>query len=189
MPGIKTGRRDPGPLLHYSLMPILQVTVLAVVQGLTGLLAFGGAGLLFLTSRLLGWETESLSFDIILHVGTLIAVLLYFFRDWLQIVGQAFGIHAGHDQELKHNRGLLWLLAIGSIPVGVAGLAFHKQAESTWRNEWVIGGMLIAIGLVMWFAENARRKLRDMSTIHLPDALAIGLAQAIAVVPDCSRSG
>jgi undecaprenyl-diphosphatase len=170
-------------------MPILQVIVLALVQGLTEFLPISSTAHLFLTSRLLGWEAESLSFDIILHLGTLIAVLLYFFRDWLQIIGQAFGLHVGHDQELKHNRGLLWLLAIGSIPVGVAGLAFNKQAESTWRNEWVIGGMLIAIGLVMWLAESAGRKLRDMSTIHLPDALAIGLAQAIAVVPGCSRSG
>ena len=170
-------------------MPILQVIVLAVVQGLTEFLPISSTAHLFLTSRLFGWETESLSFDIILHLGTLIAVLLYFFRDWLQIIGQAFGIHFGHDQELKHNRGLLWLLAIGSIPVGVAGLVFHKQAESTWRNEFVIGGMLIGIGILMWLAESAGRKSRDMGTIHLPDALTIGLAQALAVVPGCSRSG
>jgi undecaprenyl-diphosphatase len=170
-------------------MPILQVIVLALVQGLTEFLPVSSTAHLFLTSRLLGWEAESLSFDIILHLGTLIAVLLYFFRDWLQIIGQAFGMQIGHDHELKHNRSLLWLLAIGSIPVGIAGLLFNKQAESTWRNEFVIGGMLIAVGVLMWFAENAGRRLRDLGAIQLPDALTIGLAQALAVVPGCSRSG
>ena len=170
-------------------MPILQVIVLALVQGLTEFLPVSSTAHLFLTSRLLGWEAESLSFDIILHFGTLLAVLLYFFRDWLQIIGQAFGIRIGHDEELKHNRGLLWLLAIGSIPVGVAGLVFNKQAESTWRNEFVIGVMLIAIGLLMWFAENAGRKVRGLGAIQLPDAITIGLSQALAVVPGCSRSG
>jgi len=170
-------------------MPILQVIVLALVQGLTEFLPVSSTAHLFLTSRLLGWEAESLSFDIILHLGTLLAVLLYFFRDWLQIIGQAFGIRIGHDEELKHNRRLLWLLAIGSIPVGVAGLVFNKQAESTWRNEFVIGVMLIAIGLLMWFAENAGRKVRGLGAIQLPDAITIGLSQALAVVPGCSRSG
>src|SRR5947208_14426933 len=96
-------------------MPMLQVIVLAFVQGLTEFLPISSTAHLFLTSRLLGWQTESLSFDIILHLGTLIAVLLYFFRDWLQIIGQAFGIGIGHDHELKNNRGLLWLLDRKSV--------------------------------------------------------------------------
>src|SRR5580765_7298235 len=109
-------------------MPILQVIVLAVVQGLTEFLPISSTAHLFLTSRLFGWNAESLTFDIILHLGTLAAVLLYFFRDWLQIIGQAFGINVGYDRELAQNRGLLWLLAIGSVPVGLAGLAFNKLA-------------------------------------------------------------
>src|SRR5437763_3779290 len=126
-------------------MPLLQVIVLAVVQGLTEFLPVSSTAHLFLTSRLLGWETESLTFDIILHIGTLLAVLLYFFRDWLQIIAQAFGGRVEHDRELKHNPGLLWLLAIGSIPVGIAGILFNKQAETTWRNPWVMGVMLIVV--------------------------------------------
>jgi len=170
-------------------MPLYQVTILAIIQGLTEFLPISSTAHLFLTSRLLGWTAESLTFDIILHLGTLAAVLLYFFRDWLQIVGQAFGIEVGHDRELAQNRGLLWLLAIGSVPVGLAGLAFNKLAEGPWRNEFVIGGMLILIGIVMWIAEEKGRQFRDLATIYLPDALVIGLAQALAVVPGCSRSG
>ena|SRR5689334_4917170 len=170
-------------------MPILQVIVLAVVQGLTEFLPISSTAHLYLTSWLLGWQTESLDFDIMLHLGTLVAVLLYFFRDWIQIIAQGFGVHAGHDEELKHNRSLLWLLAVGSLPIGAAGLLFNKQAETVWRNPIVMGVMLILIGIVMLLAENAGRRMRDLSSIIFPDALVIGLAQALAVVPGCSRSG
>src|SRR5450755_649838 len=94
----------------------------------------------------------------------------------------------GND-ELQHNHMLLWLLGIGTIPVGIAGLVFNKQAETTWRNPFVIGGMLIAVGVLMYLAENAGRQQRDLSSIHLPDAVTIGVAQALAVVPGTSRSG
>jgi undecaprenyl-diphosphatase len=95
----------------------------------------------------------------------------------------------GSDEELRHNRGLLWLIAIASVPVGVAGLAFNKQAEGPWRNAFVIGGMMIGVGILMWIAENAARLQRDLASLNGPDAAAIGLFQALAVVPGTSRSG
>lgn len=166
-----------------------QVVILALVQGLTEFLPISSTAHLYLSSWLFGWQTESLSFDIMLHLGTLIAVLLYFLRDWLQIIGQALGVDAGGSNELRQNRALLWLLVIGSIPVGLAGLLFNKQAETTWRNPVVMGVMLIAIGVVMWLAENAGRQRRDLGSVDIADAGMIGLAQALAVVPGCSRSG
>src|SRR5215469_5485751 len=108
-------------------MPILQVIVLAVVQGLTEFLPISSSAHLYLTSWLLGWNAESLDFDIMLHVGTLVAVLLYFFKDWVQIIAQGFGIHMGRDPELKLNQVLLWLLVIGTIPIGVCGALFNKM--------------------------------------------------------------
>jgi undecaprenyl-diphosphatase len=170
-------------------MPIFQVVILAMVQGLTEFLPISSTAHLYLSSWLLGWQTESLSFDIMLHIGTLIAIVIYFFRDWVQIIGQAFGMHVSKSNDLGQNRALLWLLAIGSVPVGVAGLLFNKQAETTWRNPVVMGMMLILIGVVMWVAEKAGRKQRDLGSVDLSDSLAIGLAQALAVVPGCSRSG
>ena len=170
-------------------MPIVQVIVLAVVQGLTEFLPISSTAHLYLTSWLLGWNAEGLDFDIALHIGTLLAVIIYFFKDWLQIIGQGLGMQIGGDQELKHNHMLLWLLVIGSIPVGVAGLAFNKQAEGPWRNPFVIGGMLIAVGVLMYFAERVGKKQRDMASISGPDAVSIGLAQALAVIPGTSRSG
>ncbi len=170
-------------------MPLLQVIILAIVQGLTEFLPISSTAHLYLTSWLLGWNAESLSFDISLHIGTLAAVLLYFFRDWLQIVAQGFGIQWGADKELRQNPKLLWLLAIGSIPVGVFGLLFNKQAETTWRNPVVRGTMKIVVGLLMYAADRMGRKTRDIGEIGGGDAAAIGAAQALAIVPGTSRSG
>jgi undecaprenyl-diphosphatase len=170
-------------------MPLYQVIVLAIVQGLTEFLPISSTAHLYLTSWLLGWQAESLTFDIALHIGTLAAVVAYFFRDWIQIVAQGLGMSYGRDAELKLNRAMLWLLVIGTIPVGVAGLLFNKQAESTWRNPFVIGGMLIGVGVLMWFADRVGKRQRDLSTVNAGDAITIGVAQALAVVPGTSRSG
>jgi undecaprenyl-diphosphatase len=170
-------------------MSLVQVIVLAVVQGLTEFLPVSSTAHLYLTSWLLGWQTEALSFDIMLHLGTLLAILLYFLGDWIQIIAQGFGFKAGHDEDLKHNRTLLWLMAIATVPVGVCGYLFNKQAETVWRTPWVMGVMLIAIGLLMWVAENAGRQVRDLGNVNLTDSLTVGLAQVLAIVPGCSRSG
>jgi undecaprenyl-diphosphatase len=170
-------------------MPILQVIILAVVQGLTEFLPISSTAHLYLTSKALGWDDGGLTFDIVLHIGTLLAVVIYFFRDWMQILAQGFGIRHGRDEELKHNHMLLWLLAIGTIPVGIAGLLFGKQAETVWRSPYVIGVMMIVVGVLMGYAEKAGQRVRDLSSLNLPDALGIGVAQALAVVPGTSRSG
>ncbi len=170
-------------------MPLVQVIVLAIVQGFTEFLPISSTAHLYLSSWLMGWQTESLDFDIMLHLGTLIAVLLYFFRDWVQIIGQGFGVPVGHDKELEQNRAMLWLLAVGSIPIGVAGLLFNKQAEGAWRNPIVMGFMLVFIGALMWIAERANKHQRDLGSVGLMDAVSIGVSQALAVVPGCSRSG
>lgn len=170
-------------------MPILHVVVLGMVQGLTEFLPISSTAHLYLTSWLLGWNIEGLDFDIMLHLGTLLALLLYFARDWVQIVAQGFGVQLGHDSELRHNHMLLWLLAIGSVPIGVAGLLFKKQAEGAWRSPYVMGVMLIVIGLLMWVAEKVSLRARDLASLGLGDAGMIGVAQALALVPGTSRSG
>jgi undecaprenyl-diphosphatase len=170
-------------------MPILQVVVLGVIQGLTEFLPVSSTAHLYLTSWLLGWQTEALNFDIMLHVGTLVALILYFFRDWMQIIGQAFGLRVGHDNELRLNHMLLWLLVIGTMPIAVVGFLFEKQADTVWRTPWVMGTMLIAVGVLMYVAENASRKARDLASVNGPDAVVIGVAQALAVIPGTSRSG
>jgi undecaprenyl-diphosphatase len=170
-------------------MPISQVIVLAIVQGLTEFLPVSSTAHLYLTSWLLGWQTESLNFDIMLHLGTLVSVLIYFFRDWVQIVAHGFGMHVGKDDELRANPGLLWLLALGSIPIGIFGALFNKKAETEWRTPLVMGVMLIVVGVLIWLAERAGRKQRELASLTLTDAVAIGFAQVLAIVPGTSRSG
>ena len=170
-------------------MPLYQVIVLALIQAITEFLPISSTAHLALAPWLFGWKDPGLTFDIALHAGTLLAILIYFLRDWIQIIAEGFGIHAGYDPQLRQNRRLLWLLALGSIPIGAAGLLFSKQAESTWRSPYVIGTMLIVVGVLMWFAERVSRGKKDLGQVQWGDGITIGVAQALAVVPGTSRSG
>ena len=169
-------------------MELYQVIVLAVIQGITEFLPVSSHAHLILAPLLFGWKDPGLTFDIALHAGTLAAVLLFFFRDWLQVIAQGFGISYGSDQQLKQNRMLLWYLVVGSIPAGIIGFIFKEQAED-WKNPFVIGAMMIGIGLLMWLAERLGSMTKTMAAITFPDSVAIGAAQALAVVPGVSRSG
>jgi undecaprenyl-diphosphatase len=170
-------------------MPLVHVIILAIVQGLTEFLPVSSTAHLYLTSWLLGWKAESLNFDISLHIGTLLAVVIYFFPDWIQIFGQGFGMHLGADEDLKLNRMLLWLLAIGTIPAAIAGVLLDKYAETNWRNPMLMGAMLVAVGILMGLADRGTRHLRHLASLNLPDVLSVGIAQAFAVIPGVSRSG
>ena len=170
-------------------MPLYQVIVLAIIQGLTEFLPISSSAHLALVPWLFGWKDPGLSFDIALHAGTLLAILLYFYRDWIQIIAHGFGLRFGSDRDLQKNPRLLWLIAIGSIPVGIAGLLFEKQAETSWRSPYLIGAMLIAIGVLMWIADRKSKGQEDIGEISAPDAMTVGVAQALAVVPGTSRSG
>jgi len=170
-------------------MPLVQVIVLGIVQGLTEFLPISSTAHLALVPWLFGWTDPGLEFDIALHVGTLVAVLLYFFRDWLQILAQGLGMTVAGDPHLARNRKLLWLLAAGTIPAGVAGILFQRQAETTLRSPTVIASMMIGIGLVLWWADFSGRKQKDLGHVSSLDSISIGLAQALAIVPGTSRSG
>jgi undecaprenyl-diphosphatase len=170
-------------------MPLYQVVVLSIIQALTEFAPVSSSAHLALAPWLFGWKDPGLTFDVALHVGTLAAILIYFLRDWVQIIGQGLGLRAGSDPQLKQNRALLWLLAVASIPIGLIGYFFNKQAETTWRNPYLIGAMLILIALVMWLAERRGAGNKPMSQIDWSDGLAIGIAQALAVIPGTSRSG
>jgi len=170
-------------------MPLYQVIVLAIVQGLTEFLPVSSTAHLELVPWLFGWKDPGLSFDIALHVGTLAAVVLYFWKDWVQIIAQGFGMRVSGDRELEKSPNLLWLLVIGSIPVGIAGFLLQKRAETSWRSPYVIGAMLIIVGIVMWIADRKTNGRQTLAHVKGMDAIAIGAAQALAVVPGTSRSG
>ena len=110
-------------------------------------------------------------------------------KDWLQLAAQAFGVNYAPDPELARNRRLFWYLVLATIPVGIAGYIFKEQAETTWRNSLVIGISLIAVGILMYFADRISYLKKDLGEISLRDSATIGLAQALAIVPGVSRSG
>jgi undecaprenyl-diphosphatase len=170
-------------------MPLLEVIVLGLVQGLTEFLPISSTAHLALIPWLFHWQDPGLGFDIALHVGTLAAIIIYFFRDWVQIIAQGFGMNVDGDPALKRNRMLLWLMAAATIPVGLFGYIFKKQAETTWRTPMVIGSMLIAVGIVLWICDRVGRRQKDLGHVTAVDAIVIGLAQALSIVPGTSRSG
>jgi len=160
-------------------MPWTQVIVLGLVQGITELLPVSSSAHLYIVSWLLKWPDQGLTFDVALHVGTLLAIGLYFLRTWVEI--------------LTKNFRLLGLLILGTIPGGIAGLLLEHFIEEKLRNPAVapivIGINAIVFALVMAWAESASRRTRDLNSLNTPDTLSIGMAQALAVIPSVSRSG
>lgn len=170
-------------------MSLLHAIVLGILQGLTEFLPVSSSAHLIIVPWILNWDDGGLTFDVALHAGTLIAVLLFFFRDWVQILAQGFGLSIGHDPALDKNRGLLWLLAAGTIPGAAAGFLFEKQAEAAFRSPYIVATAAIAIGLVMWLSDAVGRRQKDISHVSLADSILIGCAQALAIIPGVSRSG
>lgn len=170
-------------------MPLYQVIILAIVQGFTEFLPVSSSAHLALAPWLFGWKDQGLTFDIALHFGTLAAILIYFFKDWVQVLAHGFGLAYGSDPELKKNPRLLWMLVLATLPVGVFGYLLEKHAEGEWRNPILIGCMLIGVGLLMLLAERISKVRKGMDQVSLMDSIVIGLAQALAIVPGTSRSG
>ncbi|MFZ5926630.1 MAG: undecaprenyl-diphosphate phosphatase [Acidobacteriota bacterium] len=175
--------------MSFSIMPIHQAVLLAVIQGLTEFLPISSSAHLALAPWLLGWKDQGLAFDIALHFGTLLGVLLYFAREWKQILLDGLGLANRAPGEDGIPRRMLWMLAAGTVPVGIAGLLLKDAAETVFRTPWVIGTMLILVGLLMGWAERRAQFRRTVGDVTWTDALAIGAAQALAVVPGTSRSG
>ena len=170
-------------------MPIWQAVVLGTIQGLTEFLPVSSSAHLAVVPYLFGWQDQGIEFDIALHFGTLLAVLGYFFKDWLQIIAQGFGMKATGDPSIARNPKLLWLLVLATIPAGVIGLLFEKQAEAAGNNLYMVGTLSIVMGLMMLWAEKAGKQSRGLAQINMSDALSIGASQALAVMPGVSRSG
>jgi undecaprenyl-diphosphatase len=173
-------------------MPLWQVIVLAVVQGLTEFLPISSSAHLILIPQFLHWNDPGLAFDVALHAGTLLAVLLYFLRHWIQLVLCGFGLHyprRASEQTVTHNRRMFWYLVAGTIPGGLVGFLFEKRIEENLRSPVPIACAMILIALLMWYAESVARLERPIEQVSLGDSLAIGSAQALALFPGVSRSG
>jgi undecaprenyl-diphosphatase len=165
----------------------LHAIVLAIVQGLSEFLPISSSGHLVLVPHFLGWQDQGLAFDVAVHVGTLFAVVAYFRRELLAMARAWVGSFAGGG--LTRDARLAWCVVIGTIPVGVVGLLFSELIEQMLRNPLFVAGTLSFFGLLMWLADRLGRQQRDEYTVGWRDALLIGAAQALALMPGTSRSG
>ncbi|HJP95349.1 MAG TPA: undecaprenyl-diphosphatase UppP [Pyrinomonadaceae bacterium] len=187
-------------------MNILQAIILGLVQGLTEFIPVSSTAHLVFAARIVnlyGGADKTLQAQqttatiAVIQLGTLLAVLIYFARDIVNITRAFVGDHIAllsRSREgwrgLSNDALLGWLVIIGSIPVGVVGLLFKKQIEGTFtKNLWVIATMMVVVGALMTIAEIVGRRRRDMNRLRVSDALAVGSAQVLALIPGSSRSG
>lgn len=170
-------------------MTVFQAIVLGTVQGLTEFLPISSSAHLVLFPWFFGWKDPGLAFDVFLHIGTLLALLGYFAHDWIAIARA--GVMSVVDRRIGFDRErlLFWLIGIGTIPAGVAGLLFHEQVELVFRDPILIAIPLAAVGFLMYWIDGSYPALRHIDELSFKDAVWIGLAQACAIVPGVSRSG
>ena len=172
---------------------LLQALVMGVVQGLTEFLPISSSGHLILVPALAGWDDaflNSLAFSVMLHVGTLGALLVYFRDDWLRLIPA--GLAAVRDRSFagSADRRLAWLLAVSTVPAGLAALAFGDVVErDAFRQPGLVVTMLVVFAGVLWLADRWGSRSRGIDELGFAGAAGIGLAQAVALIPGVSRSG
>lgn len=165
----------------YLYMEILQAVILGVVQGLTEFLPISSSGHLVLMRRVFGFPDQGLGFDIFLHLATLLAVILYFWRDWIRIL-----------KDLFQKKGIFWQIVIATLPAAAAGVFLEKLVENFFRQAIWVALFFVLCGLFFVFAERSYQKIKtkkSLEKISFKDALFIGVAQIFALLPGISRSG
>ncbi|MFA7209742.1 MAG: undecaprenyl-diphosphate phosphatase [Parcubacteria group bacterium] len=165
---------------------IIQSAALGLAQGLGEFLPISSSAHLVILPWLFGFSDPGLAFDVALHFGTLVAVLGYFWRDWLDIFRSAL---LKKESRMGYAENMLWLLMAATIPGAIIGLALESKAETVFRNPLLIAVALSAMGLALYITDKKAKQEKGMSEIGWKEALSIGFSQAIAIIPGISRSG
>jgi undecaprenyl-diphosphatase len=173
-------------------MSLFHAIIMALVQALTEFLPVSSTAHLILFPWLLHWQDPGLAFDVALHAGTLVALVMYFFKDWLTLavcgLGGKYPANAP-GEEVEQHRRMFWYMVLGTIPAGIAGVLFHHQIEETLRQPKIVGFSLVIVALLMWWADSRSNLSRKLEESNLGDAATMGTAQALALWPGVSRSG
>jgi undecaprenyl-diphosphatase len=171
---------------------VLQALVMGVVQGLTEFLPVSSSGHLIIVPYLFGWDDAfltSLAFSVMLHIGTLVALLVYFREDWLRLVPA--GLAALRDRSFHDDddRRLAWLLVAATIPAAVVGFVLGDVVETSFRQVGLVAVTLVVGGVILLLADRFGATSRGIRDVTFPISFGIGVAQALALVPGISRSG
>lgn len=167
-----------------SLIPAL---LLGLLQGLTEFLPVSSSGHLVLAQSLIpGFRQPGVLFDVALHIGTLVAVCIYFWKD---LWDMALSLFSSEQATARSSRRLLWLLIVGSVPTVIMGLLFRKQFEAMFDDVYGAGIWFIITGILLFITDRVVRQGRDLAEMGVLDALVIGFAQGLSIIPALSRSG
>ena len=163
-------------------MTILQAVILGLAQGLGEFLPISSSAHLVLIPWLFGWTDPGLTFDVALHIGTLVAVVIYFWKDWWQLILKGF-------TDIRSVKGrLFWYLVVATVPGAIGGFLLEKKAETIFRSPILIALMLIGMGILLYWADRRSAKKIEINDITFGTSLLIGISQALAIVPGVSRS-
>jgi undecaprenyl-diphosphatase len=171
---------------------IFQALVMGIVQGLTEFLPVSSSAHLIIVPFLFGWDDTfigSLEFGVMLHLGTLAALLIYYGRDWLRIVPAGFAVIRDRSFRDDPDRRLAWLIVAATIPAAIAGAVFNDVIETSFRGIGVVAVTLVVGAVILWLADRWGGTSRHITQLTFPVATGIGVAQVLSLVPGISRSG
>jgi undecaprenyl-diphosphatase len=171
---------------------VVQALVMGIVQGLTEFLPVSSSGHLIIVPWLFGWDDafiNSLAFSVMLHLGTLIALLIYFRQDWLRLIPAGFATIRDRAFKDDPDRKLAWLLVAATIPAAIVGALFSDFFETQVREIGLVALTLVVGGVILWVADHVGRQTKAVADVTFPLAVGIGAAQTIALIPGISRSG
>lgn len=169
-------------------MTVFQAIVMGVIQGLSEFLPISSSAHLALTPWLLGWPAPGLAFDVALHIGTLIALVWFFWQEWLTLARAFFSILRKRRLETESERRVAFVV-VATVPGALAGYLLQDYAKTIFRTPALTGAMLIVMGVILWAVDRAARQDRGITNMGWRDAILIGVAQMFAIVPGVSRSG
>ncbi|GAB1823262.1 undecaprenyl-diphosphate phosphatase [Herbidospora sp. RD11066] len=175
--------------LSWPTVNVFEAVILGIVQGLTEFLPISSSAHLLIVPKLAGWADPGAAFTAVIQLGTMLAVLIFFWRDILRIT--AVWLRSLTNKELRADLDarMGWYIILGTIPISVAGLLFSDAIEGPARNLWLNSAMLIVFGLILLAAEQFGKKAKELSDLGLKDGLIIGAWQMLPLIPGASRSG
>lgn len=163
--------------------------ILGLVQGITELLPISSSAHLMILPWLFKINDPGLAFDVALHFGTLLALTIYFFKDWLKIIKLGFNRKALINSGDSYNHKTLWFLVLATLPVTLVGFVFGDKVGEWFRHPLITAGSLILFGIVLWLSDKYSQKTQSLQDMKSKDALFIGIMQVLAIIPGVSRSG